>query len=126
MNAPEFTQDNLLFTVHSPLGENKLLFKNLQGEEQLSGLFHFQLELLSESRGIDFQEILGQALTLRRTILVILTASLPALPKPILIAALPPTTPIFAPSSGNLLSLKTVAFSKIYRFPTSLEKSLPI
>ncbi len=34
MNAPEFTQDHLLFTVHRPLGENKLLFKNLQGEEQ--------------------------------------------------------------------------------------------
>ena len=65
MNAPEFTQDHLLFTVYSPLGENKLLFKHLQGEEQLSGLFHFQLELLSQSRGIDFQEILGQPLTVQ-------------------------------------------------------------
>ncbi len=55
MGISEFTQDHLLFTVHSPLGENKLLFKNFQGEEQLSGLFHFQLELLSQSRHIHFQ-----------------------------------------------------------------------
>ncbi|BAP57586.1 hypothetical protein THII_3289 [Thioploca ingrica] len=65
MNAPVFTQDNLLITVHSPLGENQLLFKNLQGEEQLSGLFYFQLELLSESRRLDFNDILGQPLTVR-------------------------------------------------------------
>ncbi len=65
MNAPEFTQDNLLFTVHSPLCKDKLLFKSLQGEEQLAGLFHFQLELLSESRSIDFQAILGQSLTVQ-------------------------------------------------------------
>ncbi|BAP56962.1 hypothetical protein THII_2665 [Thioploca ingrica] len=65
MNAPVFTQDNLLITVHSPLGENQLLFKNLQGEEQLSGLFHFQLELLSESRRIDFNDILGKPLTVQ-------------------------------------------------------------
>ncbi|BAP56918.1 ImpA family type VI secretion-associated protein [Thioploca ingrica] len=64
MNAPVFTQDNLLFTVHSPLGENQLLFKNLQGEEQLSGLFHFQLELLSESNRLNFDDIVGQPLTL--------------------------------------------------------------
>jgi type VI secretion system secreted protein VgrG len=65
MTAPVFTQANLLLTVHSSLGENKLLFKNLQGEEQLAGLFHFQLELLSESRRIDFQEILGKPLTVQ-------------------------------------------------------------
>ncbi len=65
MDAPIFTQDNLLFTVHTPLGKDKLLFKHLQGEEQLAGLFHFQLELLSESRNIDFQAILGQSLTVQ-------------------------------------------------------------
>ena len=65
MDAPVFTQDNLLFTVHTPLCKDKLLFKHLQGEEQLSGLFHFQLELLSETRSIDFQAILGQSLTIQ-------------------------------------------------------------
>jgi type VI secretion system secreted protein VgrG len=64
MNATVFTQDNLLFTVHSPLGKDKLLFKHFQGEEQLSGLFHFQLEMLSESKRLDFDEIVGQPLTL--------------------------------------------------------------
>jgi type VI secretion system secreted protein VgrG len=65
MDAPVFTQDNSLFTVHTSLGKDQLLFKNLQGEEQLSGLFHFQLELLSESRRINFQEILGKPLTVQ-------------------------------------------------------------
>jgi len=65
MDAPEFTQDNLLFTVHTPLGKDQLLFKSLQGEEQLSGLFHFQIELLSESHHLDFQAILGQPLTIQ-------------------------------------------------------------
>jgi len=41
MNAPVFTQENLLVTVTTPLGDNKLLFKSLQGEEQLSNLFQF-------------------------------------------------------------------------------------
>jgi type VI secretion system secreted protein VgrG len=63
MNAPVFTQDNLLFTVTTPLGDNKLLFKSLQGEEYLSNLFHFQLEMLSESKQLNFDDIIGQALT---------------------------------------------------------------
>ncbi|NJO16629.1 MAG: hypothetical protein HC877_13060 [Thioploca sp.] len=65
MNAPVFTQYNLLFTVHSPLGENQLLFKPLQGKEQLSGLFYFQLELLSPNSSLDFNDILGQLLTVQ-------------------------------------------------------------
>ncbi|BAP55296.1 hypothetical protein THII_0999 [Thioploca ingrica] len=64
MNASIFTQDNLLFTVTTPLGDNKLLFKSLQGEEHLSSLFHFQLEMLSESKQLNFDDIIGQPLTL--------------------------------------------------------------
>ena len=64
MATPTFTQDNLLFTVTTPLGDNKLLFKSLQGEEYLSNLFHFQLEMLSESKRLNFDEIVGQLLTL--------------------------------------------------------------
>ncbi len=64
MTAPIFTQDNLLFTVTTPLGDNKLLFKSFQGEEQLSQLFHFQLEMLSESKQLDFDAIVGHPLSL--------------------------------------------------------------
>ncbi len=64
MNAPVFTQENLLFTVTTPLGDNKLLFKSLQGEEQLSSLFHFHFELLSESKQLPFQDIIGKPLSL--------------------------------------------------------------
>jgi type VI secretion system secreted protein VgrG len=64
MTDPLFTQERLLFTVTTPLGDNKLLFKSFQGEEQLSQLFHFQLEMLSESKQLDFDAIVGQPLTL--------------------------------------------------------------
>ena len=63
MNTPLFTQDNLLFTVTTPLGENQLLFKSLQGEEFLSELFHFHLEMFSERQDVDFHKIVGKVLT---------------------------------------------------------------
>lgn len=61
----DYTQDNLLFTVLTPLGKDKLLFKSLQGEEQLSGLFHFQIEILSQSSTIDFNAIINQPITIQ-------------------------------------------------------------
>jgi type VI secretion system secreted protein VgrG len=64
MTDPIFTQERLLFTVTTPLGDNKLLFKSFQGEEQLSQLFLFRLEMLSESKQLDFDAVVGQPLTL--------------------------------------------------------------
>ncbi|MDY6992996.1 MAG: hypothetical protein SVR94_10405 [Pseudomonadota bacterium] len=48
MNAPLYTQENLRITVTSPFGADKLLFKSLQGEEQLSKPFQFNVELLAD------------------------------------------------------------------------------
>lgn len=61
----DYTQDNLLFTVLTPLGKDKLLFKSLQGTEQLSDLFHFQIEMLSQSSTIDFNDIINQPITIQ-------------------------------------------------------------
>ncbi|MDY6992959.1 MAG: type VI secretion system tip protein TssI/VgrG, partial [Pseudomonadota bacterium] len=45
-----------------PFGADKLLFKSLQGEEQLSKPFHFNLELLSQVDDLKFSQIIGQNL----------------------------------------------------------------
>lgn len=58
-----FTQDHLTLTVSTPLGQDALLLTSLRGEEHLSGLFHFTLELLSEQNDLDFSRIVGEHAT---------------------------------------------------------------
>jgi type VI secretion system secreted protein VgrG len=58
-----YTQENLYFAVDTPLGENKLLLKHFHGEEGISRLFHFGLEMQSEDRNLDFSKIVGQSAT---------------------------------------------------------------
>jgi type VI secretion system secreted protein VgrG len=55
-----YTQQNLYFTLTSPLGQDKLLFKRLNGEERLSDLFFINLEMLSESDDLAFDSIVGK------------------------------------------------------------------
>jgi type VI secretion system secreted protein VgrG len=62
MNASHYTQDNLRITLTSPLGDDQLLFKSLQGHEALSQPFHFTVELLSQSHELDFKNIVGKNL----------------------------------------------------------------
>lgn len=56
------TQKDRAIKVTSPLGGDTLLFSDLSGQEQLSGLFSYELSLLSESGDIDFDKVLGQPL----------------------------------------------------------------
>lgn len=58
------TQSNRTFAVASPLGKDALLFRELSGSEQVSGLFELRYELLSERGDLDADKILGQGLTL--------------------------------------------------------------
>ena len=58
-----YIQDNLKLKVSTPLGPNKLLLSSFRGEEQISGLFHFNLEMVSEDNAIDFQAIVGKSIT---------------------------------------------------------------
>jgi type VI secretion system secreted protein VgrG len=58
-----YTQDTLHLKVTTPLGRNKLLLKSLSGEEQISGLFHFLLEMVSEDQQLDFSSIVGKSVT---------------------------------------------------------------
>ncbi|KOC88888.1 type VI secretion system Vgr family protein [Winslowiella iniecta] len=52
-----------LIVAHTPLADDRLLFSKLTGSEQLSGLYCFEVELLSASNDIDIKSLLGQAMT---------------------------------------------------------------
>ncbi|HEX3084559.1 MAG TPA: contractile injection system protein, VgrG/Pvc8 family, partial [Pyrinomonadaceae bacterium] len=58
-----YIQDNLKLQVSTPLGPNKLLLRALRGEEYISGLFQFNLEMVSEDSALDFQAIIGKSVT---------------------------------------------------------------
>jgi type VI secretion system secreted protein VgrG len=58
-----FTQTDSYLSISTPLGADKLLLRSLRGEERISGLFHFQLELQSEEKALDFSQIVGKSAT---------------------------------------------------------------
>ena len=60
-----YTQDTLRLQVTTPLGADKLLVRGFTGEEQISGLFRYQLELVSEDKGLDFDAVVGQGATVK-------------------------------------------------------------
>src|ERR1017187_1444548 len=63
-----YTQENRLMAIATPLGEDAVLLSALSGEEGISRLFRFDLELLSTSESIDFNAIVGQNVTVRLTL----------------------------------------------------------
>jgi len=58
-----YVQNNLKLQVSTPLGPNKLLLRSLRGEEHVSGLFQFNLEMVSEDNALDFKAIVGKPVT---------------------------------------------------------------
>jgi|SRR5215469_580757 len=60
-----YTQENHLISLDTPLGDDVLLLQGFSGSEGISRLFRFQLDLLSEKNDIDFDDIIGQNVTLR-------------------------------------------------------------
>ena len=58
-----YIQDNLKLKISTPLGPNKLLLRSFRGDEGISRLFQFTLEMVSEDNAIDFQSIVGKPVT---------------------------------------------------------------
>jgi len=50
-------------SVKTPLGENDLFLWRVSGSEQLSQLFEYELDLLSEKNNIDLKQLLGKNMT---------------------------------------------------------------
>ncbi len=62
---PDYKQAERPLSITTPLGKDLLLITRLQGQESISQLFHFQLDLLAEvPTDIRFEKILGQTVTI--------------------------------------------------------------
>jgi type VI secretion system secreted protein VgrG len=59
-----FTQDKRSIAIQTPLGKDALLLRALRGEEGLSRLFRFELELLSQQGAVDLAQVMGKAATI--------------------------------------------------------------
>ena len=62
----DYTQATRPIAVFTPLGDDVLLLVGFRGQEGISHLFHFQLDLIAEnSTPIPFDQLLGQPVTIR-------------------------------------------------------------
>jgi type VI secretion system secreted protein VgrG len=61
--AERYLEENRFLYIKSSLGPDELLLESFTGEEAISHLFSFQLELWSENAAIKFEDILGQAIS---------------------------------------------------------------
>ncbi|MDR0218992.1 MAG: type VI secretion system tip protein VgrG [Enterobacteriaceae bacterium] len=50
--------------AHTSLGDDALLFKQLKGEEKLSTLYRFEIELISEKKDVDIKSLRGKSITI--------------------------------------------------------------
>lgn len=53
-----------LVRIESPMGDDALLFRSLSGSDELGRLFAYRVGLLSNDHALNFQDLLGQSLTL--------------------------------------------------------------
>ncbi len=67
---PDYTQAERPLSITTPLGKDILLVTRLRGQESISQLFHFELDLLAEiTTDIRFEKILGQTVTVEMHLL---------------------------------------------------------
>jgi type VI secretion system secreted protein VgrG len=59
------TQATRQIAIETPLGEDVLMLRSFQGQEAISKLFTFELDLVSEEPSIKYDDIVGQTVTLR-------------------------------------------------------------
>lgn len=60
-----FTQGDQHISITTPLGKDKLFLRAFHGEERISGLFHFFLEMQSEEKSLDFSQVVGKGATVK-------------------------------------------------------------
>src|SRR3984885_14395598 len=59
------TQATRQIAIDTPLGEDALVLRSFQGQEALSRLFTFHLDLVSEDASVKYEDIVGKAVTVR-------------------------------------------------------------
>ena len=68
MGTATYTQENRLMGIATSLGEDELLLASFSGEEGISRLFRFDLDLLSTNESVDYNAIVGTNVTIRLTL----------------------------------------------------------
>src|SRR5262245_34776917 len=63
-----FTQATRRISISTPLGEDVLLFRSMEGHETMSRPFLFQLDLLSQEDTLPYDSMVGQRVELRLTL----------------------------------------------------------
>ncbi len=58
-----YTQDNRIIRVETPLGKDVLLLQGFEGEESVSGLFEFDLSMHSTNHDIPLDSLIGEKAT---------------------------------------------------------------
>lgn len=59
------TQATRQIGIETPLGQDALILRSFQGHEAISKLFAFELDLVSEEPSINYDDIVGQVVTVR-------------------------------------------------------------
>ncbi len=58
-----YAQDKTILAISTPFGADAVLLVHLHGVEGVSELFHFELDLISHERALDFASIVGKGVT---------------------------------------------------------------
>src|SRR5438067_746103 len=56
----DLTQSERLIRIYTPLGDDKVLVRSFEGKEEMSRLFQYRLELVSQDGAIKAQDIVGR------------------------------------------------------------------
>jgi type VI secretion system secreted protein VgrG len=64
ISASQWTQDGRLIAIQTPLGKDRLLLTSLVGEEAISRLFTYQVEMLSLDQAISAEGLIGRSATM--------------------------------------------------------------
>jgi len=62
---PSFTQKNRFIAIETPLGQDVLGLVAFTGYEELGRLFRFEAELVSDNTRINFEDLIGQKVSIR-------------------------------------------------------------
>ena len=66
--APTYTQQQYAVSISAPLGNDCLRLDAIDGEEAISGLFHYSLDMLSEDLTLKFPSLVGKSMTVDFTL----------------------------------------------------------
>lgn len=60
-----YAQDKTLLFIDTPFGKDAVLLVAMRGEESMSGLFRYDLDIVSSERALDFKKIIGKGVTVK-------------------------------------------------------------